>query len=97
VASGELRVLTRERGQTWVRSWSPDGRRLAVAALRDGHWSLRAIDVATGRQQLIHETRSPRVFVRYPDWSPRGDTIGFERGEMRANIWTLAIDQRPSS
>lgn len=91
VASGNLRVLTNERGQTWVRSWSPDGRRLAVAALRDGQWSLRSIDVATGRQQIIHESRSPRVFVRYPDWSPRGDTIVFERGEMRANIWTLAL------
>jgi Tol biopolymer transport system component/DNA-binding winged helix-turn-helix (wHTH) protein len=91
VASGELRVLTNERGQTWVRSWSPDGRHLVVAALREGQWSLRSVDVGTGGQQLIHETRSPRVFVRYPDWSPRGDAIVFERGEMRANIWTLAL------
>ncbi len=91
VASGALRLLTRERGQTWVRSWSPDGRRLAVAAMRDGIWSLRAIEVATGRQETIHEGSSPRVFVRYPQWSARGDAIVFERGEMRANVWTLEL------
>jgi Tol biopolymer transport system component/DNA-binding winged helix-turn-helix (wHTH) protein len=91
VASGALRMLTRERGQTWVRGWSPDGSRVAAATLRDGIWSLRAIEVATGRQQTIHASGSPRVFVRYPEWSPRGDVIVFERGEMRANIWTLAL------
>ena len=74
-------------------SWSPDGRRLAVAALRDGQWSLRAIDVTTGTQHVIYETRSSRAFVRYPDWSARGDVIVFERGEMRANIWTLALNK----
>jgi Tol biopolymer transport system component len=36
VESGALRRLTNERGQTWGRSWSPDGSKLAVAALRDG-------------------------------------------------------------
>jgi Tol biopolymer transport system component len=91
LASGALRMLTRERGQTWVRSWSPDGTRLAVAALRAGIWSLRAIDVASGRQVEIYSSGAPRVFVRYPEWSSRGDVIVFERSEMRANIWTLGV------
>ncbi len=91
VASGALRVLTGVRGQTWVRSWSPDGRYLAVAALRDGLWSLRAIDAASGQEREMLSPVSPRVFVRYPDWSPRGDSVVFERGEMHANIWTVAL------
>jgi Tol biopolymer transport system component/DNA-binding winged helix-turn-helix (wHTH) protein len=91
VASGALRMLTNERGQTWVRSWSPDAGRVAVAALRGGIWSLRTIDVATGQQAQVYRAGSPRVFVRYPEWSSRGDVIVFERGEMRANIWTLAL------
>jgi hypothetical protein len=33
----------------------------------------------------------PHVYVRYPDWSPRGDAVVFERGELRGNIWTIAI------
>jgi Tol biopolymer transport system component len=91
VESGALRKLTSERGQTWVRSWSPDGRKVAVAALRDGLWSLRWIDVESGRQGVITPPAPPHVYFRYPEWSPRGDVIFFERGELRGNIWTIAI------
>lgn len=91
VATGQLRRLTNERGQTWVSSWSPDGRFVAAASLRDGLWSLQAIDVETGNQRTMLRPAPPHVYVRYPDWSPRGDSIVFERGELRGNIWTLAI------
>jgi Tol biopolymer transport system component len=86
-----LRRLTNDRGQTWVRSWSPDGKKIAVAALRDGVWNLRWIDVETGRSGTITTPESPRVFVRYPEWSPRGNLVVFEHGEMRGNIWMLAL------
>jgi Tol biopolymer transport system component/DNA-binding winged helix-turn-helix (wHTH) protein len=89
--TGVLRRLTNERGQTWVRSWSPDGRKIAVAALRDGVWSLLWIEVATGRRGTITPAGPPRVYVRYPAWSPRGDLVLFERGELRGNIWMLQI------
>jgi Tol biopolymer transport system component len=89
VASGELRRLTHARGQVWVRSWSPDGRGVAAAVLREGQWSLRAIDVNDGRDREITSPGPPRVFVRYPDWSARGDLIVFERSEMTGNIWLL--------
>ena len=93
VASGRLRMLTQERGQAWVRSWSPDGSRVAAAVLRGGEWGLRAIDVTTARQTEIYSPRLPRVYVRYPDWSRSGDVVVFERGEMRANVWSLAIQE----
>ncbi|HWI18200.1 MAG TPA: hypothetical protein VNT81_10665, partial [Vicinamibacterales bacterium] len=91
VASGQLRMLTQERGHTWIRSWSPDGSRVAAAVLRGGAWTLRSIDVASGRQTEMYSPQSPRVYVRYPDWSRSGDLVVFERGEMRANVWSLAI------
>ena len=91
VATGQLRMLTDDRGQTWVRSWAPDGARVAAAVLRGGLWSLRAIDVATHHQSDIHSPGSPRVYLRYPDWSRSGDVVVFERGEMRANLWSLPI------
>jgi Tol biopolymer transport system component/DNA-binding winged helix-turn-helix (wHTH) protein len=87
--TGALRRLTNARGQTWVRSWSPDGRRIAAAVLRQGQWSLRALDVNDGRERAITPPGPPRVFVRYPDWSARGDLIVFERSEMTGNIWLL--------
>lgn len=91
VQTGAMRELTNERGQTWVSSWSPDGKTVAAAVLRDGAWSLRGIAVADGRQRTITPPGPPHLYVRYPEWSPRGDIIVFERGELRGNIWTLAL------
>jgi Tol biopolymer transport system component/DNA-binding winged helix-turn-helix (wHTH) protein len=91
VTTGQLRRLTNERGHTWVSSWSPNGRLVAAASLRDGLWRLEAIDVQTGRQAIVTPPAPPHVYVRYPEWSPRGNVVVFERGELRGNIWTLAI------
>jgi Tol biopolymer transport system component len=93
VETGTLRRLTNLSGQTWVRSWSPDGRTLAAAVLREGQWSLRALDL-NGRERVMTPPGPPRVFVRYPDWSARGDLVVFERSEMTGNIWLL--DRRPA-
>lgn len=89
--TGTLRQLTNVRGQTWVRSWSPDGKKLAVAAERDGVWSLRWVDARTGREGAFASPQPPRVYVRYPEWSPQGDRLLYERGEMRGNIWTIDV------
>jgi Tol biopolymer transport system component/DNA-binding winged helix-turn-helix (wHTH) protein len=91
VETGSVRQVTRERGQTWVRSWSADGRAIAAAVLREGVWSLRAIDAANGRETVLTPPERPGVYVRYPDWSRRGDTVVFERAEMTGNIWQLRI------
>ncbi len=91
VETGTLRMLTQERGETWVRSWSPDGRKVAFAALRDGAWNLQWTDVTTGQRGDLSAPLPPRVYVRYPDWSPRGDLVVYERGELRGNIWLLQV------
>src|SRR5687768_7429289 len=94
VATGSLRQLTKVRGHTWVRSWSPDGRKVAVAALRDGRWSLQSIEVNSARESALTPPYPPGVYLRYPEWSPKGDRIVFERGVTRGNIWTIALDNR---
>ena len=66
LSTGRLRRLTRERGQTWVHSWSPDGRKIAVAALRDGQWSLRWIDVHTAEQGEITAPGSTKCLRALP-------------------------------
>lgn len=91
-ATGTLRQLTRERGHTWVRSWSPDGKKLAVAAMRDGRWSLRWIDAATGQDGPLTPPYPPATYLRYPEWSPQGDRMVFERGVSRGNIWMIPVD-----
>jgi Tol biopolymer transport system component len=72
-------------------AWSPDGRRIAAAVLREGVWNLRWIDVDGGRQGDLTPAVPPGACVRYPEWSPLGNTILFERAEMRGNIWTLNL------
>lgn len=89
VNTGALRKLTHERGQTWVRSWSPDSSRIAAALFRNGKWDLRWIDATSGQTGVITGPSAPNVYVRYPEWSPRGDTIVYERGELRGNVWML--------
>lgn len=91
VETGALKRLTNERGQTWIRSWSPEGRKVAAAALRDGAWRLQWIDVGTGATGTIMPAQPARVYVRYPEWSPRGDVVVFERGELRGNLWLLPL------
>ena len=47
--------------------------------------------VQTGKESLFAPVNPPRVYVRYPDWSAQGDRVLFERGEIRGNIWTIAV------
>ena len=89
--TGAMRWLTRDRGQTWVRSWSPDGSKVVVAALREGVWDVRWIDVTTGEQKVITPAGPPHVYFRYPEWSPRGDLVVFERGELKGNVWMMEV------
>jgi Tol biopolymer transport system component/DNA-binding winged helix-turn-helix (wHTH) protein len=91
VESGTMRQLSRERGHAWVRSWSPDGKKLAVAAMRDGRWNLRWIDAQTGQEGQLTTPSPPGTYLRYPEWSPTGDRMVFERGVSRGNIWTIAV------
>jgi Tol biopolymer transport system component/DNA-binding winged helix-turn-helix (wHTH) protein len=91
VATGSLRRLTSDAGHTWVRSWSPDGGRIAAAFQRGGLWHLGSIDASNGRQARLTESEPPRVYLRYPHWSPTGDRIVYERGETRGNIWTIGV------
>jgi Tol biopolymer transport system component len=93
VASGRLLTLTAERGRTWPRGWSPDSRKVAVVAYREGQWSMRWIDTQTKREGIIIPPVPPNVYVRYPDWSARGDLIVFERGETGGNIWSIRLNR----
>jgi Tol biopolymer transport system component len=95
--TGVLRPLTDARGQSWVRSWSPDGRKVAAAVMRDGLWSLHALDANGGPARVMTPPGPPRVFVRYPDWSARGDLVVFERAEMVGNVWLLTRRAAQSS
>lgn len=89
---GPVEMLTEGRGHAWPGSWAPDGDRLVFAGLRDGVWNLYWISLRTRQIRQLTKNDSFAVYMRYPAWSPNGDRIVFERGDVRSNIFLL---QRP--
>ena len=87
---GALRPLTTHRGQNWVHSWSPDGKRVAFAALREGIWNVFTIGLG-GDERRLTSFDAPRAFVRYPAWSPGGDRLVFEKTEIAADVWVMQL------
>ncbi len=86
---GEPTRLTFEAGQNWPFSFSPDSERIAFAALRDGEWNLWWVSRLTGEQRRL--TASPRLgaYVRYPAWSPLGESIVYELAETTGDVWLV--------
>ena len=84
---GGLRELTAERGAHWPGGWSLDGSRVLFTARRAGRWSVRWVDVASGKEELIAGNDSQNVFYRDPIWLP--DRIVYERGEVEADLWLI--------
>jgi Tol biopolymer transport system component/DNA-binding winged helix-turn-helix (wHTH) protein len=83
--------LVKERGQSWLYSWSPDSERLAFAGERDGVWNIYDVERATGTvRQLTHWT-DLEGYVRYPAWAPDGSRIVFERATRSASIWSAKL------
>lgn len=71
----------------------PDGQRVAAAVLEKRLWSLQWIDVDTGARHVIVPPGPANVYYRYPEASPAGGLVVFERGEMTGNIWRLTLPE----
>jgi Tol biopolymer transport system component/DNA-binding winged helix-turn-helix (wHTH) protein len=95
--NGRMQMLTSGRDHTWVRGWSPDSQKITAATLHDGHWSLRWIDARTGAMGIIVPEAPVHVYLRYPDWSSRGNVVVFERGEVEGNIWSIRLHDEAGS
>jgi Tol biopolymer transport system component/DNA-binding winged helix-turn-helix (wHTH) protein len=90
-SGGPLRRITNRPGHAWSFSFSPDGRKLPIAATWDGVWNLYTVDIATGATEQLTRNTLLRTFVRYPAWSPKGDPITYELNETRGNIYLAEL------
>lgn len=87
-ADGAGRRLLMDNAQ--FVSWSPDGKKLAFGALRDGDWNIYTANTdGTGLTRLTDSKGKNQ----HPAWSPKGDRIAFssDRDGSRA-IYVMAPD-----
>lgn len=84
---GAVREIVSTPGQSWPYSFSPDSRRIAFAGQRGGVWNVYWAPVEGGEERPLTAYESPALYVRYPDWSPRGDRIAFEYAESTSTVW----------
>jgi TolB protein len=70
--------LTRLTAGPWddiTPSVSPDGKQMAFASNRDGHWDLYAMDLSTGEVNRLTDTPE---YDASPSWSPDGQWLVYE-------------------
>ena len=68
------RRLTKNRGDDWSPSWSPDGKRIVFSSGQDGNREIYVMDADGGNQ--LNLTNSPQGDYS-PSWSPDGERIVF--------------------
>lgn len=93
-SGGPVRELTSAPGQSWPHSFSPDGSRLAFAGQRAGIWNIYSVPVDGGPERRLTSYTSPAAYVRYCDWSPRGDRIAYEYSESMSSVWVGRLAPR---
>jgi Tol biopolymer transport system component len=90
-AGAPIVPLVKERGQSWLHTWSPGGDHMAFAGQRDGVWNIFEVERASGTvRQLTHFTGRDG-YVRYPAWAPSDDHLIFERSIRTSSIWTAKL------
>lgn len=75
---------------SWWHGWSPDGRRLAYTALRDGAFAIHTIGVEGGAETRVSDGTGHNDG---PDYSPDGQWIWFNSsrgGTMQ--LWRIRTD-----
>lgn len=87
----EMIPLVKDRGQSWVYSWSPDSRRIVFAGQRGDVWNVFDVDRTSGIVRQLTRWTTTEGYVRYPDWAPRGDRIVFERATWTSSLWTATL------
>jgi Tol biopolymer transport system component len=88
---GSLRLLTHDDGQSFVASWSADGKWIIFAGERDAVWNVLGVSPRTGQIRAFTRFTSSFGYVRYPIISRDGGHIVFERSILGGNLWISAV------
>ncbi|MDA8018687.1 MAG: protein kinase [Thermoanaerobaculia bacterium] len=89
---GEAQRLVWDPGHSWPYSFSPDSRRVAYAAMRNGSWNLWWVDRISGERHQITHSLSSTTYLRYPLFSPYGTSIVYEQAETLSDLYAVELD-----
>ena len=84
------RALTTVPGADFDPAWSPDGKRIAFASMRDGRKEIYVLTIETGA--VIRLTNSTGdIENTQPSWSPFGDQIVYTVKRVGAyQVWSMS-------
>jgi Tol biopolymer transport system component len=90
-AGGAVKEIVSSPGQSWPYSFSPDGSKVAFAGQRGGVWNVYWAPVGGGAERRVTAYEAPTLYVRYPEWSPRGDRIAYEHADSTSTVWVTEL------
>lgn len=95
LAGGEPERLPTAAGVSWCgRGFSPTADAVVYAALRDGVWRLAVAGVGQP-ERLLDVPPEVVGYLRWPDWSPDGRYVAYERMHYEASLWTIDLPATP--
>ena len=89
-AGGVPEHLPVGKGPSWGAAFDPTGERVVYAALRDGSWRL-AVAGPGQPERLLDVPPETTGYLRWPDWSPDGGRIAYERMRYQSTLWTVDL------
>jgi TolB protein len=88
--TGGTPMLVTEQGPSYLHGWSPDGRRLAYCAERNGQYDIYTISVDGGPELRLTDTPG---LDDGPEYSPAGQDIWFNSTRCGLmHIWRMRAD-----
>jgi WD40 repeat protein len=87
--------ITHSPGDDWTPAWSPDGRQIAFASIRQGNWEIFIVNAdSSGLTQVTDDGMGNMS----PVWSPDGQTLAYtSKRDGNWEIYTMPAPNVPGA